>query len=1148
MKTAATKPSRSHSATRSRSRGFFSASHSDGFFSPVMGRASTRADVQTKLSVSKAADPLEKEADRTADQVMRMPDPVQRAGSPGQGQRAAALSATPPLAQRAAIASTTQLTQQAAAPEPVQRFGEGTPSVAADAKAEIQHAATGGQALSSDVRAFMQPRLGADLGDVRVHTDESAASLSNHLSARAFTYRDHVFFGRDQYQPGSTEGRHLLAHELTHTIQQGATVQRKTGPSTPKVQRPPLVQRAEAPPQVASGPTPAVQRLSIQDALDYFADKANYIPGFRMLTLVIGFNPVNLRRTDRTAANFLRALIELVPGGALIIRVLDTHGVINKAADWVEGKVATLGDIGSEITGGLKRFIDSLSWTDIFHLGDVWDRAKRIFSDPIGRLISFGSGVVTELLSLVKQAILRPLAALAAGTRGYDLLKAVLAQDPITGEPYPRTAETLIGGFMKLIGQEEVWENLKRGKAVQRAWAWFQGALSGLMAFVMSIPGRIIETLRSLTFADVVTVVGAFTKVGRAFLDLAAQFGSWALKQVLSLLEILVAVVAPGVMPYIAKAKAAFQTIVKDPVGFVGNLVRGGKLGFQKFADNILEHLKTALIRWLAGPLAEAGVYIPKSFSLLEIVKLVLSVLGLTWTNIRSKLVKIIPEPVLQALEKTASILVTLVTQGPAAAWDQIVAELTELKDQLIGQVTQMIQMEVVKAAVTKLVMMLNPAGAVVQAIMAIWNTVSFFIEKINQIGAVVASFIDSISAIASGQVENAAKKVEQTMASTLVVIIGFLAKFAGLGGIPAKLVGIVKKIRAPIDKALDKIVDWLGKILDKLVSKAKNTVKKLLEWWRKKVPITGGDEPHTLTFKGENKSAKLVVQSAPEKPSTFLRREAKEAKVGAKADQPIAETVASEAQLDKLQGELAAFDDNVAAAATGPDRAKADAKSAELDQKLSALSAIISAALAEWGSDGVVSDFVVERSEGFTVSQKKKIADEYRAQRSRIEAKPPAQRSDLEKKFLAEDHLVKDSKGRPISVAEDVDRRHVVSSSDMATHYGAFLSKKKVSEAKLLLEQRGSIPEARVSVTSKSKKKVDFGAIVDGAKARYKRFFGYAKNIFLGNSSENRSIQEHLDAGHPEMADAALDDHVARIKRGWALDPSMPITPVKKV
>ena len=54
-------------------------------------------------------------------------------------------------------------------------------------------------------------------------------------------------------------------------------------------------------------------------------------------------------------------------------------------------------------------------------------------------------------------------------------------------------------------------------------------------------------------------------------------------------------------------------------------------------------------------------------------------------------------------------------------------------------------------------------------------------------------------------------------MANTLIVVIAFLAKFAGLGGIPDKLVGIVKKIRAPIDKGLDKIVAWLGEMLEKL-------------------------------------------------------------------------------------------------------------------------------------------------------------------------------------------------------------------------------------------------------------------------------------------------------------------------------------------
>jgi hypothetical protein len=252
-------------------------------------------------------------------------------------------------------------------------------------------------------------------------------------------------------------------------------------------------------------------------------------------------------------------------------------------------------------------------------------------------------------------------------------------------------------------------------------------------------------------------------------------------------------------------------------------------------------------------------------------VKLVLSVLGLTWQNIRAKLVKIIPEPVLTVLEKTAGILVTLVKDGPAAAWEQIKAELSELKDQLISQVTEMITVEVVKAAVKKLVGMLNPVGAFVVAIIAIYDTITFFIEKAKQIAAVVASFIDSIAAIAAGQVESAAKKVEDTMANTLTVILAFLAKFAGLGNIPQKIVAIIKKIRQPIDKALDKIVAWLGNLLKKIGAAVKAGVQSLLQWWNKKAPFSGGGESHTVLFEGDKNNAQLMVRSAPKKPEEFI-------------------------------------------------------------------------------------------------------------------------------------------------------------------------------------------------------------------------------------------------------------------------------------
>lgn len=771
------------SAAQAEHKPFFAKAGGGDFFS-----SSTRTPpfVQMKLTVNKVGDKYEQEADKMADKVMRMPAPSETRKIQRQPE------------EKIQKKEDDKIQKAPANEDKLQRFSNQTPpDVSAKSQSSIQSKKASGQPLPEEVRGFMEPRFGADFSKVRVHHDAEAGALSNQLSARAFTHENHVFFSNGQYQPGTSEGRQLLAHELTHTVQQGHAIQRS--------------------PQITTTTTPPpIQRLGVQNILDKFAEWANHIPGFRMLTIVMGINPINMRSVDRNAANILRAMIEIMPGGHLITQALDNHGVFAKAGAWIDRQLAMLGNIGGDLVAAIKRFVNDLKLSDAWDLGGVWERAKLLFTSPIAKLTSFAISAAVGILKLIKDAVLLPLAKLAEGTKGYDLLKAILGQDPVTGDAVPRTADTLIGGFMKLIGQEEVWENIKKGKAIQRAWAWFQGALSGLMGFVQAIPKKVVTTITSLTIQDVLTVTGAFVKVAGAFANIATAFFSWAFKQVLSLLEILFSVVAPGVMPYIKKAQAAFSTIIKNPIGFVNNLVRAGKRGFELFAGNILTHLKTALIKWITGPLGEAGVYIPTSFSLMEIIKLVLSVLGLTWQNIRSKLVKIIPEPVLVALEKTAGILVTLVKDGPAAAWEQIKTELTELKGQLIGQVTAMISGEVVKAAVTKLVSMLNPAGAVIQAIIAIYNTVTFFIQKINQIASVVASFIDSIAAIAAGQVENAAKKVELTMANTLTVIIAFLAKFVGLGNVPNKLVAIVKKIRKPIDAGLDKIVAWLGSILKK--------------------------------------------------------------------------------------------------------------------------------------------------------------------------------------------------------------------------------------------------------------------------------------------------------------------------------------------
>ncbi|HEV3092483.1 MAG TPA: DUF4157 domain-containing protein [Candidatus Cybelea sp.] len=718
--------------------------------------------------------------------------------------------------------------------------------------ADLQREASSGTPLPPQVRLFMEPRFGADFSAVRVHVGDRAASLCGQVGALAFTVGRDIYFAKDQFRPETPAGRELLAHELTHTIQQHGAAPRQAG--APGADSPPA-RAATAPPRVAAPPTPvappparavpapatrvaaraplSVQRLGISDAWNYFADKANVIPGFRMLTIVLGVNPLNMAPVDRSAANVLKAIVEFMPGGGIIVQALQNTGIFDKAGAWVSAQLDTLKMTGSAFKDAVTTFLGTLSLSDILDLPGVWERAKRIFTDPIARLIAFVKDLVVGILKLVKDAILLPLAKLAEGTRGWDLLIAVLGKNPITGEVVPQTAETLIGGFLKLIGQDEIWDNMKKSNAISRAWTWFKSAMAALLAFVSQIPDLFITAFKSLTIEDVVLVVGAFQKVASVFGGFLSKFIDWAGTAIWNLLEIIFDVVSPGALTYIKKAGAALKSILKDPLPFVGNLIKAAKLGFENFAAHFGQHLKEGLIDWLTGSLP--GVYIPKAISLIEIGKFALSVLGVTWAQIRAKIVKALGpngDKIMTALETAFDIVAALVKGGPAAAWDLIKEKLSDLKDQVISGLTSFVMDTIVSKAVPKLISLFVPGAGFISAILSIYDTVMVFVQKIAKIVAAVKAFVDSIVAIAAGQIQGAADKVESTLAGLLSLAISFLAGFLGLGNIASKIMGVITKVRDMVDKALDTAITWI-------VGKAKALFAKLFGGKDAKADVT---------------------------------------------------------------------------------------------------------------------------------------------------------------------------------------------------------------------------------------------------------------------------------------------------------------------
>jgi hypothetical protein len=163
---------------------------------------------QPALTVNAPGDQYEQEADHVAETVMRMPDP--------------ALSSTkingfsPPTVSRLPAISRIQASG-----------GNGAFQAPTSVETRINQMQNGGQALPAEEQNFFEERMGYDFSHVRIHTDANAVQASRDIHAHAFTIGNNIAFNAGAYQPGIEAGRRLLAHELTHVVQQSHNVQEK---------------------------------------------------------------------------------------------------------------------------------------------------------------------------------------------------------------------------------------------------------------------------------------------------------------------------------------------------------------------------------------------------------------------------------------------------------------------------------------------------------------------------------------------------------------------------------------------------------------------------------------------------------------------------------------------------------------------------------------------------------------------------------------------------------------------------------------------------------------------------------------------------------------------------------------------------------
>ncbi len=128
----------------------------------------------------------------------------------------------------------------------VQRKEESASTVHSSVEDTLSSTKGSGTELPEPVQHSMETAIGADFSNVKIHTGSSAVQMSKDLNAQAFTHGSDIYFNTGKFNPDSTGGQHLLAHELTHTVQQGAAIQKKEVPSIQKSDAPDPIQQAIA--------------------------------------------------------------------------------------------------------------------------------------------------------------------------------------------------------------------------------------------------------------------------------------------------------------------------------------------------------------------------------------------------------------------------------------------------------------------------------------------------------------------------------------------------------------------------------------------------------------------------------------------------------------------------------------------------------------------------------------------------------------------------------------------------------------------------------------------------------------------------------------------------------------------------------------
>jgi phage-related protein len=321
------------------------------------------------------------------------------------------------------------------------------------------------------------------------------------------------------------------------------------------------------------------------------------------------------------------------------------------------------------------------------------------------------------------------------------------------------------------------------------------------------------------------------------------------------------------------KASLAWDLVLARPLRFIENALKTVLMGIGRFMRNILSHLWFGVQGWLLNAVGDRSITLPSGITDWRgWLNLILDVLGLSVDHVIDLIDRRFPgagRRLRQALNFLTGALEWLriaLTEGPRGIWRHLVDRLSDLGNAVIESAVGWVMQRIIAIISARLTALAASAGlsGVLEAIFAVYQAIKTAMEYARRIIQMLINVFDAIIQIANGVLNPAAEKLESAFRNAMPVVIGFLANYAGLGGIGERVREIIVNVRTRVDNAILALIDGVRAAIQGVLNAIKSGVQAVVDWWRVSKSFTGADRRlHKITVDRRDNRAVVTVRSA---------------------------------------------------------------------------------------------------------------------------------------------------------------------------------------------------------------------------------------------------------------------------------------------